>query len=470
MTAAGRPAPGPVDVCVVGSANFDLVATSTRLPLPGETVLGSGFAEHPGGKGLNQCVAAARSGATTAFVSAVGDDAAGAALLGVMRDEGIDASAVAVRSGVPTGRALIGVADDGENSIIVVAGANETVVVERVPASRVLLAQLEVPVEAVTRAFALAREAGATTVLNPAPARTLPPSLIACSDVVVPNEHEVDVLGGPDALLAMGARAVVVTKGAEGVAVHTPGSVVHLRAYTVDTVDTTGAGDTFCGALCSRLAAGEPLVDALEYALAAAALSTTRHGAVPSIPGSAEVLALVERGRSPGPDTTASALPPEPRTTEPAARHALGPSSPRWTHVALPTSDIDASIDWYERFTPLRLLERREDADGEGAWLGHPDMGATPFVLVLVGFSRDHGAGPLATLAPFAHLGVELPARADVDDVAERGRAAGCLVWEPQQLPDPIGYVCALADPDGNVVEFSFDQGVYDAARRIWGP
>jgi len=141
----------------------------------------------------------------------------------------------------------------------------------------------------------------------------------------------------------------------------------------------------------------------------------------------------------------------------------------RFTHVALPCADIDATIAWYERFTPLRLLDRREDADGFGAWLGQPDMVDKPFIIVLVSFHRDRADGPHATLAPFAHLGIEVPTRAAVDEIAERGRAEGCLAWEPQQLPSPIGYICALTDPDGNMVEFSFDQGVFAKVHEVWG-
>jgi lactoylglutathione lyase len=145
------------------------------------------------------------------------------------------------------------------------------------------------------------------------------------------------------------------------------------------------------------------------------------------------------------------------------------PTIARFTHVALPCCDIDATIDWYERFTPLRLLERREDAEGYGAWLGQPDMVDKPFIIVLVSFHKDRPRGKQPTLAPFAHLGIEVPTREEVDAIAERGRAEGCLAWEPQQLPPPIGYVCALTDPDGNMVEFSFDQGVYAKVHEVWG-
>jgi catechol 2,3-dioxygenase-like lactoylglutathione lyase family enzyme len=142
----------------------------------------------------------------------------------------------------------------------------------------------------------------------------------------------------------------------------------------------------------------------------------------------------------------------------------------RWTHVALPCVDIDRTIAWYEKYTPLRLLDRREDAMGYGAWLGHPGETEHPFVLVLASFFADQEKGqPLPMLAPFAHIGIEMPTKEDVDEIARIGEADGCLSWAPQWMPDPIGYICALNDPDGNVIEFSFDQGVYEKAREVWG-
>ncbi len=275
-------------VCVVGSANLDLVATADRLPLPGETVLGRDFHEHPGGKGLNQAVAAARAGAATSFVAAVGDDTAADVLLGVMDRAGVGRDLVARHEGHPTGRALIGVASTGENSIIVVPGANHRLEVSNLPAASVVLAQLEVPLQAIRTAFVEARRQGARTVLNPAPAATLPDDLLALCDVVVPNEHEVELLGGVDALFDAGVRTVVVTRGAAGAELHTRQGIVLIAPYEVTPVDTTGAGDTFCGAMCARLAVGDDLDRALDYAAAAAALSTTRPGAVPSIPTHAE--------------------------------------------------------------------------------------------------------------------------------------------------------------------------------------
>ena len=280
------------DVCVVGSANLDLVATVQRLPGPGETVGGDTYAEYPGGKGLNQAVAAARAGARTAFVGAVGADAAATTLLAVMAADGIDAAGVATTS-LPTGRALIGVSAGGENSIIVVPGANGTVTGEGVPAAKVVLAQLEVPLAAVERALTASRAAGAITVLNPAPAHPLSEALLRQCNLVVPNEHEVELLGGVARLFALGARAVVVTLGSEGADLHTADGVTRIAPFAVSPIDTTAAGDSFCGALCARLAAGDALPAALRFAAAAGALCTTRAGAVPSIPHRAEIEALL---------------------------------------------------------------------------------------------------------------------------------------------------------------------------------
>jgi lactoylglutathione lyase len=149
--------------------------------------------------------------------------------------------------------------------------------------------------------------------------------------------------------------------------------------------------------------------------------------------------------------------------------YALHPPTMRWTHIALPATDIDAMIDWYTRFTPLELLDRREDADGYGAWLGHSDQADKPFILVLVSFFRDQDKGAQPIMAPFAHIGVEVTSRAEVEAIADRGRAEGCLVWEPTDMPPPIGYICALKDPEGNMIEFSYDQGVYAKAQEVWG-
>ena len=213
------------DVCVVGSANLDLVATAARAPAPGETVLGHSYAEHAGGKGLNQAVAAARSGAATAFLGALGTDEAAVRLRDVLEHDGIDHAGVRVVDGLPSGRALITVGDDGENSIVVVAGANGAVVVDSIPPTRVVLAQLEIPLDTIIEAFRLAQGAGATTVLNPAPAAELPDGLLELTDIVIPNQHEVTLLGGPEHLLERGPTTVIVTLGGDGARWYSPTGV-----------------------------------------------------------------------------------------------------------------------------------------------------------------------------------------------------------------------------------------------------
>lgn len=282
------------DVVVVGSVNLDLVATTPRLPRPGETVSGTRYAEHPGGKGLNQAVAAARSGARVAMIAAVGDDEAGSRLRSLAAEEGIDVSAVAVVDDISTGRALITVDEQAENSIVVVAGANARVRIDEMPEAAVVIAQLEVPVAEVIAAFRSARLRGAITVLNPAPAAPLPDELLSLCDIVVPNEHELALLGGVDALRSHGVPTVVTTRGAGGVeVVAAAGQTWTQQSFTVEPLDTTGAGDAFCGALAARLAAGDALRDAVRFAAAAGALATTVAGAVPSLPDAGTVEELL---------------------------------------------------------------------------------------------------------------------------------------------------------------------------------
>jgi ribokinase len=285
-----------VDVCVVGSANLDIVASAARLPSPGETVLGTSYAEHAGGKGLNQAVAAARAGARTAFVATVGADDAGQRLLAEVAAAGVDVSYVA-RSTRPTGRAVITVDARGENSIVVVAGANADVTSVALPPARVVLVQLEVPIDVVVTALEHGRAAGATTILNPAPAAPLDAAVLGLVDVLVPNEHELALIGEPEALVAAGVRAVVTTRGAAGIRVVTAERSWHQAPFAVTPVDTTGAGDACCGALAARVAAGDPFAAAVRFAAAAGALATTRHGAVPSIPDRSAIEALLDDRR-----------------------------------------------------------------------------------------------------------------------------------------------------------------------------
>ena len=282
------------DVTVFGSANLDLVVTVERHPEPGETLLGHSYAEFPGGKGLNQVVAAARAGASTSFHSAVGDDAAGDRLRSLILVENVDDAHLLTSHGKPTGRAAIVVNAAGENSIVVVAGANADVVAPRTLAPcRVLLTQLEVPLVEVQATLALAQLAGTLTLLNPAPAQALDDSLLALCDLVIPNEHEVELLGGIEALHAAGVGTVIVTRGADGVTISRDGAIEHRTALAVDVVDTTGAGDAFCGNLAARLALGDELSDAIDWAVAAGALAVTIAGAVPSLPYAAQTAQFI---------------------------------------------------------------------------------------------------------------------------------------------------------------------------------
>lgn len=285
-------------VCVVGSANLDLIALAQRLPNPGETVNGHGFVEAAGGKGLNQAVAAARAGATVSFIGAVGNDDAGRALRQVAIDDGINTSGLVTVAGSPTGRALIGVSDDGANLIIVVPGANAAVdrsvveAAERIISSAdVVLGQHEVPDQALETAFRLARQAGATTILNPAPAHPIPASLLGLVDILVPNEHEYPLLGDVSSV-----GCLVVTEGEQGCRLVREGQSTRIPAFSVEAVDTVAAGDAFCGALAAALAQGEPLETALLRASAAGALATLAHGAVPSLPDAAAIDWLIARG------------------------------------------------------------------------------------------------------------------------------------------------------------------------------
>lgn len=151
--------------------------------------------------------------------------------------------------------------------------------------------------------------------------------------------------------------------------------------------------------------------------------------------------------------------------------HEVHPQKPRWTHMALRVKDIQATIAWYNEFTPLELLDQREDEMGFSAWLGMSDSVENPFILVVAQFyeGSDPFAGtPRAVLAPFAHLGIEVPTLEEVDRIAVKAESSGCLVMPPTMMPQPIGYICMLKDPDGNMVEFSWDQGVYATALERW--
>ena len=290
-------------VIVVGSANVDQVFRVERIPSPGETVLSTGFSTARGGKGQNQAVAAARAGAPTAFIAALGDDAFGSDTRAGLIDDGVDVTGVRSLDAA-TGTALIAVDSVGENTIIVEAGANRLLVdlqsadAAAIAASSVLAMQLEIPLETVIAAARIARAADTTVMLNAAPIRDLPAELLSSLDILVVNEHEASHLAGERDWreLTEQVPVVVVTLGSEGALLLRRGSdEVRLAAPSVHAVDATGAGDTFCGAFAAGLAEDMELEQALRFAVTAASLSVQSYGAVPSIPLRAEIDAATTR-------------------------------------------------------------------------------------------------------------------------------------------------------------------------------
>lgn len=286
-----------IGVAVVGSANLDLVVEVSRPPRVGETLLGRAGGRFSGGKGLNQAVASARSGAPTRFCAVVGDDEAADVLLQTLTDAGVGVS-VRRSATAPTGVAHVLAFDDGDNSIIVAAGANAELTPEDAAAgvadAAVVLAQLEVPVASVAAALRAGRMAGAVTILNAAPAHRAAIEMLPDVDVLVVNETECAELGGIDGLHASGAQTVVLTQGAGGVTLHRAGQgAVHVAAFRIDPVDTTGAGDAFCGALAAALAQGEAIEAAVVRANAAGAVVAQHRGATTPELSPASIAALV---------------------------------------------------------------------------------------------------------------------------------------------------------------------------------
>jgi ribokinase len=297
-------------VVVIGSFNADLTAYMARMPRPGETVHGRRFVTGPGGKGSNQAVAAARLGAEVTFVGRVGQDVFAAYALDLWAQEGIHTEYVVQDPENATGVAPIFVDDAGENSIVVVLGANLAVSKADVDAAAtaiavadVLLVQLEIDYETVAHALQVAGEHGVRTILNPAPAGHLPAGVVALADYITPNETELEILAGRPSvslqeaaasLLTRDEQTVILTLGAQGAQYVRHDSSGRILAHLVDVVDTTGAGDAFNGGLAVALAEGRSLEEAITFANAVAALCVTRPGAAQSMPVRAEVEALLD--------------------------------------------------------------------------------------------------------------------------------------------------------------------------------
>jgi ribokinase len=301
-------------VLVIGSANMDLVFSAERFPRPGETLFASGFGMFPGGKGANQAVACARLGTQTLFLAKTGRDLFRGKLLASLKQSGVRLTHVISDPVAPTGIALIGVDAKGENQIMVVSGSNMRLLPadirkrrEIFSKARVVLLQLEIPLATVVCAAGLAARSGSLVVLNPAPARRLPRSLLRSVDYITPNETEAGVLSGmpvhsvksathaADRLIRMGVGNVIVTMGTRGALLVTPGSARLFPSPGVRAVDTTGAGDAFNGALAGALSSGMSIDGAITRACAVGAFSVTRPGAQASMPTAPELREFLNR-------------------------------------------------------------------------------------------------------------------------------------------------------------------------------
>jgi ribokinase len=309
----------PKRLLVVGSINLDLVASSKRIPLPGETVSGNTFNTFPGGKGANQAVAAGKLGALVSMIGRIGNDAFGTQLRASLEAASVDTKAVEV---VPTssGIALITTAEDGQNAIVVVPGANGELSprelekhLDVIREAGIILAQLEIPLETIEYLATIAKRENIPLMLDPAPARELPASLLASVDWLTPNETETQTLlqragselrsenvkDAAQQLLSKGCRNVLLKLGDRGcyVALGT-GEHTLVPAYRVKAVDTTAAGDAFNGAFATAMVRGSGAVASVKFAAAVAAISVTRHGAQPSMPTQAEVEAFLRDAKT----------------------------------------------------------------------------------------------------------------------------------------------------------------------------
>jgi ribokinase len=300
------------NIVVVGSSNTDMIIKLARIPKPGETILGGEFVTAAGGKGANQAVGAARAGGKVTFVARVGRDMFGEQAVAGFVQDGINVDYVVCDKGAPSGVALIFVAKDGENSIAVAGGANGRLSPADVRKAKavfakasVLVMQLETPLETVQAAAELAARAGVRVILNPAPARPLPDTLLKRVSILTPNESEAELLTGikvdseaaagkaAEKLRARGVQTVILTLGARGAFVATAEGRQLVPGFKVKAVDTTAAGDIFNGALAVALAEGRDLIQAVRLANAAAAISVTRMGAQPSAPTRKEIERLL---------------------------------------------------------------------------------------------------------------------------------------------------------------------------------
>jgi ribokinase len=294
-------------ILIIGSSNTDLITTMKRFPAPGETIEGTGFFTAMGGKGANQAVAALRSGGDASFITSLGTDVNGQTALDYYKQQGLDVSMSLIVDGIPSGTAVILVNETGENCIVITPGANNKLSPEYIQGlenaiqeAGLIVLQMEIPYETVCTVCEMAKKYGRKVMLNVAPARKVDESLLRTIEILVVNETEAEIITGrkleennievmADTLLSMGPKVVLITLGDKGCFLKTEGEKYIIPAFKVKPVDTTAAGDTFCGAVAAEYMRGNNWSEILKFASAAAAISVTRMGAQPSIPKRSEI-------------------------------------------------------------------------------------------------------------------------------------------------------------------------------------
>lgn len=299
------------NILVIGSSNTDLITNVDRFPNAGETISGKSFMQAMGGKGANQAVAAQRLGGNVKFVTCLGNDANGRNTLAYFKDEGLDVSKALVVDNAPTGTAIILVNDEGENCIVVTPGANHELLPphieeldDEISKAAMVVLQMEIPFQTVRKVIETAHRHHTPVLLNVAPAREINIDLLKMIDILVVNETEIEYITGQtisalgeegiiDQLISQGARTVILTLGKKGCIVKNATLASRIPAFEVEAVDTTAAGDTFCGALVAGLSQGKDLIEAVKFATAASAICVTRMGAQPSIPTRDEVIKFI---------------------------------------------------------------------------------------------------------------------------------------------------------------------------------
>ena len=284
-------------ILVIGSINKDLVITTPRFPKEGETILGNNFSTSNGGKGANQACAIGKLGGNVAMLGAVGNDNFGKDLSSALYSNNVNIDNLLIKNSISTGIAVITVADNGDNHIIVAQGANalitkDDIKKELISSFDIIVMQLEIPIEIAKYAASSAKQLGKTVVLNPSPAIKLDREFLSCIDILIPNETEIDIIGGVDYVLECGVKNIILTLGADGCELITKKERKHFDAYKVDVVDTTAAGDSFLGGVVRMISDNKTIEEAIEFATKVSNITVTRKGAIDSMPTYNEVIAI----------------------------------------------------------------------------------------------------------------------------------------------------------------------------------